>query len=213
MVSTGSGKTSRSFFRLFLGTVLGSLLLTSCATPGLQTAAPANWQAQLKQMQALKQWTARGKIALRSETASESATLLWQQRGETALLQLSGPLGVGATTVTSDGQILQIEQDGEQRNLDISTPDAIVLNTGWDLPLRALPYWLKGVPSPDHSIQNQEFTPQQGQLSSFQQDDWHIQYDNYKLFDKHLLPTRLIVERGTTRVKVIIRDWRDLSGG
>lgn len=189
------------------------LTLAACATQKPTDAlAPKNWAERQQQLQTLQHWTASGKLALRSEKASESATMRWRQSGQSSELNLSGPLGVGATTIISDGDLLHVHQSGKTRILDISTPQAVVHSTGWDLPLQALPYWLKGLPSPDHPIQKQTFTADTGQLQSLQQDDWTVTYDKYSTFQAFVLPTRLLVERDGTRVKVIVRNWRDLAG-
>jgi outer membrane lipoprotein LolB len=96
-------------------------------------------------------------------------------------------------------------------NWDISTADAIERNTGWDLPLQALPYWLKGLPAPDVRIQALELDPGGSLLSKLQQDGWLVLFERYKQFGDISLPTKLRIQRGTTTARVIIRDWQGLS--
>jgi outer membrane lipoprotein LolB len=191
---------------------LGILVVFLVGCTGLDTpdATPVAWTAHRDSLQLLKHWTAKGKLALRSDTASESAGLLWQQQDQNTHLQLSGPLGVGATIIHSDGQQLDIRRGDEHKIIDISTPEAVVLNTGWDLPLLALPYWLKGIPSPEHEIQKLQIDSQSGLLQRLQQDDWHIHYQQYEQFQTYILPTRLHIQRGSTHVTVLIRRWQDL---
>ena len=186
-------------------------LLPACATQAPRDTTGQGWAAHSERTQALGHWTASGKIALRSADASESASLVWQQRNDHAHLQLSGPLGVGATTIDSDGRQLKVQRGEEQQILDISSPQAIVLNTGWDLPLRALPHWLKGVPSPDHEIQELVLDPETGKLSLLRQDDWRIQYQDYGQFQDFTLPTRLQIQRNDIRARILIRQWQGLS--
>ncbi|MFT4518964.1 MAG: outer membrane lipoprotein LolB [Halioglobus sp.] len=197
---------------LFRGAVTALILLaTACVNPSIQPQSPQQWSAHRDSVAALQQWQVSGKIALRSDVASESANLRWQQNEQHARLLLSGPLGVGATTIDSDGSKLEIQQGGEYRIMDISTPTAVVLNTGWDLPLRALPYWLKGIPSPDYPIQAQAFEEQSAQLRSLHQDGWTIEYESYQQFAALTLPTRIVIQRDVTRVKLLLRDWQDLA--
>jgi len=170
-----------------------------------------SWKAHSAQLAMLEQWTARGKLAVRSAGASESANLVWQQHGSDTNLQLSGPLGIGATSIHSDGRQLEIRQGDEHRTLDISTPDAIALNTGWDLPLLALVYWLKGLPSPDSRVQEMVLDPQTGLLQSLRQDDWEISYEQYGQFQGFTLPTRLQIKRGMTGARLIITQWQTSS--
>ena len=187
-------------------------LLAACATP-IQQIEPSstNWKTHSAQLAGLEWWTASGKLALRTAEAAESACMVWQQKRSDTELQLSGPLGVGASSIHSDGRQLDIRRGNEHRTLDISSPDAIVLNTGWDLPLRALTHWLKGLPSPDSSVQELKLNPQTGLLQTLRQDDWEISYEKYGQFQAFTLPTRLQIKRGTSGAKIIIAQWLTIS--
>ena len=184
------------------------LLLAGCSGLDQREPASTSWQTHSEHLTLLQQWTANGKMAVRTANASESASLIWQQDNQNTYVQLSGPLGIGATTIHSDGQKLEIHQGDEHRTIDISNPDAIVLNTGWDLPLQALSYWLKGVPAPASKVQRLELDPQTELLISLWQDDWEVNYQRYEQFQGFTLPTRLQIQRGETRAKIIISDWQ-----
>ena len=188
------------------------LLLAGCAGQDTRDAPQGSWAQHSERLQQLQQWNASGKLALRTEQRAESATIQWRQQGHNTELQLSGPMGLSATTIHSDGKRVDIRQGDELRTLDISTPDAILRNTGWDLPLGALPYWLKGIPSPDSPVQFLELDPATDRARVLRQDDWEIQYRNYGQFDGFTLPTDLRIQRATTSGRVIIRDWEVRPG-
>jgi outer membrane lipoprotein LolB len=192
----------------YLALSLLLLLLAACTTTDQQREPTAtNWKAHKAQLAGLERWTASGKLAVRTANAAESASLVWHQQGTDTELLLSGPLGVGATSIHSDGQQLDIRRGDEHRTLDISSPDAIVLNTGWDLPLRALTHWLKGLPSPESSVQELKLNPQTGLLQTLRQDDWEIRYEKYGQFQGFTLPTRLQIKRDASAAKVVIAQW------
>jgi outer membrane lipoprotein LolB len=184
------------------------LFVAGCSGLDQREPAATSWQTHNEHLKLLQQWTANGKMAVRMENASESASLIWQQDNQNTYVQLSGPLGIGATIIHSDGQTLEIHQGDEHRTIDISNPDAIVFNTGWDLPLQALSYWLKGVPAPASKVQRLELDPQTELLISLWQDDWEVNYQRYEQFQGFTLPTRLQIQRGETRAKIIILDWQ-----
>jgi len=192
---------------------LALLLLALAACTALEPQPePTRWSSHSAQLANLEFWTARGKVALRSDDAAESAALVWRQHGAETDLQLSGPLGVGTTSIHSDGARLDIRRGDEHHLLDISTPEAIRQGTGWDLPLQALTHWLKGVPSPDWRVQAQEFDPDTGLLRRLTQADWEIHYQAYGVFGGFTLPRRLQLKRGGTEAKVLIADWQTAPG-
>ena len=187
------------------------LFLTACASPGTRQSAPTDWEQHSARVQALTQWSASGKLALRTPDRSESANVMWQQLGAHTRLQLSGPVGFNATTILSDGQHMEMRQGDSVRRWDISSPDAIAQNTGWDLPLQALPHWLRGLPAPDTDIELMELDPDQVLLQRLKQDDWEILFETYEQFEGITLPTRLRIQRGETKARMIIRDWQAIA--
>lgn len=192
----------------YLAFWLLSALLVGCTGLAEREPTSAGWKNHSEQLATLQRWTANGKLAVRTADTSESASLVWQQREQATHLLLSGPLGMGATTIDSDGQRLDIRRGDERQTLDISSPDAIVLNTGWDLPLHALTYWIKGLPAPDLPIQQIELNTHTELLQSLQQDDWEIRFEKYAEYQGYILPTRLQIQRGATHAKVVIANWQ-----
>ena len=186
-----------------------SLLMTSCADLGKQPPSAPNWNQHVEQLSALRRWNASGKLAIRTETQSQSAALNWQQDGDNTHILLTGPLGLGATSIDSDRYSLQVSRDGDTKVFDISSATASEATIGWDLPLQDLPFWIRGLPSPKTPIEAQIF--QQNLLQQLQQQGWTITYENYALFDHFTLPTRVTIERNDTRARLIIRNWSDFS--
>jgi outer membrane lipoprotein LolB len=191
-----------------LAGVLLALLLTACAGQPPRPAGDASWEEHSNRLLALTNWTAEGKLALRTPELSESATMSWRQQDGHTRLELSGPLGVNATTLDSDGKTLLLRQGDETSSVDLSDPLELERRTGWDLPLLALPHWLKGLPAPGLAIEDMAMGPDPSLLQSLQQDGWQIRYDQYQDFDRLALPTRLHIQRERTSVRLIIRHWQ-----
>lgn len=201
-----------------MGVALLLLLTSACSTSptGPNTTEPrttgsSEWNAQQARLDAMASWQANGKIALRSATASESARINWLQSDNNSQIKLNGPLGIGAMSISSDGQTLVVEQGKAYRTLDISTPEAIFTNTGWQLPLQALPYWLKGIPSPDYAVDEVVFTENGDNIEQLQQDGWRISYNRYSSFESLTLPTLLVAERDDMRLKLVLQQWSNLA--
>jgi outer membrane lipoprotein LolB len=196
----------------YLLTAVLALLLTACAGQQARLPTDASWTEHSARLQALDSWTAEGKLALRSSEQSESASLLWRQQGGDTYLQLSGPMGLNRTAIRSDGRQLEVSRGDDINTWDISTPNAMVQETGWDLPLQALPHWLKGLPAPDSRISLLELDPDRTLLRILRQDGWEIRYETYANFGNFTLPTRLQILRADTSARVIIRNWKTFPG-
>jgi len=190
-----------------LALALLPLLLAACAAQPPR-APDSNWEQHRSRLEALVIWSAQGKLALRTPDLSESASLDWRQHGVITRLQLSGPLGVAATTLYSNGQTLEIRQGDETRSWNLDDTTAVQRSTGWDLPLRAMPHWIRGLPAPGMPVQALETGPDPALLQLLKQDDWEIHYEAYADFGDLTLPTRMRAERGDTSVRLIIRDWQ-----
>jgi outer membrane biogenesis lipoprotein LolB len=57
-----------------------------------------------------------------------------------------------------------------------------------------------------------ELGPDPGLLLTLRQDDWDIRYEAYARFGELTLPTRLHLQRDTTSVRLIIRQWQLAAG-
>ena len=183
---------------------LMTLLLAACAgQPPMDTGQ--DWDSRRAALEALDEWTLRGKLALRTSDRSESASVIWHQAGNQAELHLSGPLGAGATRVSSDGRQLVVTQDGRADAYDISTPDAVAASTGWNLPVKALPYWVRGLPAPDPAPS--ATTVDAGLMQRLEQAGWQVQYQRYQNVAGRLLPAKIAIESGDTRARLVIRSW------
>lgn len=182
------------------------LFLTACAGMPKTEPTPGTWKAQQERIEAISYFTASGKIALRTTGQAESASLTWQQLGKSSHLRLSGPMGLSATTVESNGKQVVIRQGDETRSWDIDDPQLQYVQ-GWNLPLGALQYWLKGVPSPILELELLQLDPAGELPQSLQQQGWRVEYQEFASFEGYILPTRLELSREETSARIILRSW------
>lgn len=104
-----------------------------------------------------------GKIGVTSVLAdgkrqAGSAFYAWGQENERFAIDLTGALGLGATTIRYDGKkaVLMSEKTGE---LVADSPEALLYQaTGWYAPISHLPFWVMGqfAPSDDPSHSEQD---------------------------------------------------------
>jgi outer membrane lipoprotein LolB len=184
--------------------VLCSAVLAACATTRPRPApAAADWERRVGDLQKLAAWQLDGRAAVAVGTQGWQAALNWRQRGGSAEVHLSGPLGVGAMVLkrTPDG----ISLNGQPPS------DAVLAQLqdrlGFDLPLDHLRFWLLGVPDPSAAF---EVTRNdQDRAMRLAQDDWSIDYDRYMPVDGDLLPARLVLSREGVRVRIAVDRWQE----
>ncbi|HCO60984.1 MAG TPA: outer membrane lipoprotein LolB [Porticoccaceae bacterium] len=196
-----------------LGTliVLQSLLSACSLQQRLPPTTPishqqhAQWLDHYKRMLALTDWHVKGKIGYRGADDAGSAWLDWRQRSEHFHLLLSGPFGAGTVDISGNSQYVTLRQ-AEQPDYTAASPEELSRTVlGWELPIEALTYWIRGIPSPATDARHQHFT-EEALLSGFEQAGWQLQLNKYRATPAGPLPTKLSATRGETRVTLIIKE-------
>jgi outer membrane lipoprotein LolB len=191
--------------------ILIALLLSGCASHEVKIRAaagtPANWLDQSQKLSQLQHWTIKGKIGIRSPKNIDSAVInQWQQNGDQYLLDLSSTLfGLGATRLQGDDTYLMIQRSGEKPVFS-SEPEALMkAETGWPLPLRQIPYWIKGLSAPGSAF-SRTFS-ETGHPYLLKQDNWQVEYSHFKQLGDLFLPGKIKFVRGGFKITIIARQW------
>jgi outer membrane lipoprotein LolB len=177
-------------------------VLTACVTNRRAPAPlPQGWERRVADLQAFSSWQLDGRAAVAVGTQGWQATLNWRQRGDSAEVHLSGPLGVGAL-------VLKRTPDG--LSLDNAPPSDAVLaqlheRLGVELPIDHLRFWLLGVPDPSAAFELKR--NDQDRALQLTQADWNITYDRYMPVDGDLLPARVVLSREGVRVRIAVDRW------
>lgn len=131
-----------------------------------------------------------GKIGITTKThegvQAGSAFYTWGQDDKRFGVELTGALGMGATTITFDGQTatLTSERTGV---ITADSPESLLFRaTGWQAPISQLPFWVLGRTSPDDDTP----TYQDGRLTHSTHGDWQANFE----YPKHAIyPSRLSI--------------------
>lgn len=180
------------FSRANLAVACLTILLTACSLNPVQTTEP------------LGHWSFSGKMAVRNATEASSFNVYWQQADDEYVIELSGPLGQGAVTVSGEpGQVILTQGDEQRTSYNLN---ALVYDvTQMDLPLEHLKFWVRGLPDPavPHSlVRNVD-----GQISELRQSGWDVQITDYFMTESGNQPRKLAFARGENSGKLVIRQW------
>lgn len=192
-------------------------LLSSCATlPPTENAAPNQAAAQAlfvrhaAQVRAISEWQAEGRMAIRTGQTGGSVSFHWVQRGETTALTLNAPLNQGTLTLIGTPSLMRIEDSSGQRRITQHPDRTLTQLTGWSIPVEALPDWIRGLP---HSSRAQSVFNAQGHLITSRDDDWTIQYGDYRpaFAGGIAMPYEMTVTHQDIFLRLIIDQWQGPS--
>jgi outer membrane lipoprotein LolB len=189
-----------------------SIILTSCATltsqrqqaPAVQAPSPS-WEKHVQTVSDIKTWDLKAQIAIRQEPKAWSASLQWQQQQQNYHIALFGPLGTHAYELT--GQPGKVQLAGANgKTFTASTPEQLLLEqSGSELPVSNLYYWIRGIPVPNMPAQKQ--FDASNRLISLQQQGWTIHYLGYTTVNSIDVPDKVFLNNQQLSVKIAINQW------
>jgi outer membrane lipoprotein LolB len=182
------------------------VILSGCSTISQQqpsvTRSLSDRQAILTNLQV---WQIEGKIGIQTPNDSGSANVKWLQSGKNYTLTLLGPLGATQLTLTgSSSGVTLLTAEGKQYHAN--NPEQLLMQQWhWNLPVSDLPYWIKGLPSPNGNYKS-TFDAQH-RLASLTQHGWSIQYLSYQTNPILDLPAKISITSDEMKAKIIIYEW------
>jgi outer membrane lipoprotein LolB len=188
---------------------LAALLLAGCVSvPGMAPEGSPNeaaWQAHRAKLQTLNAWELQGRVGIVTGRHGGSGSMDWRQQGQQVAFSFRGPFGAGALEVRGDAQALWVRSS---RGDDFITTDPekdFAARLKVPLPVLSMRYWMLGLPDP--SAPFAKTVDAHGQLVTLAQRGWQVDYQDYAEFGSYDLPTRLVMQRAGTRIKVAVNDW------
>ena len=195
--------------RLRFALIAVAALFAACeTTPGVVPVDDPEraWAEREKQLAAIEQWTAVGKLGVQSAQDSWSAGLSWRQGRDSYRLRLSGPLGQGLMELRGSPGLVEMHTSDDGVYRAGTAEELMQTHAGWRVPLSGLRFWILGRPDPQARIVDLALDPG-GRLAELRQLGWHIRYERYDEFDGLALPTRLTLENSRLRAKLVLRSW------
>lgn len=191
--------------------LLLALLLGACSQtpsrPQPDTAPALNWQLRQQQLVQLSHWQLSGRLAVQSDHEAWYMSLEWQQRDTKYSLNIIAPLGQGAMQLHGDAVQVELLTD-EGESLTSSDPELLLYQQfGWKVPVKALRYWVLGLPAPGENLQSLD---EYGRLSQLQQAGWEIEFIDYQPQLGIELPRKVFIRNHQASVKLVISSWSPL---
>jgi len=177
-------------------------LISGCQSVKLINRQDAN-SPELKDIQ---NWQVTAKMAINTPEENATVTLEWDKREENFDFHIYGLLGAtyaqltqkdGMATLTLPDDQIAYHQDAEQ---------LIYQAMGWDFPLHALSFWIKGIPS---EISGEQISrDEKGKIKQIIFRDWQVDISRYQLFSGYSMPKMIKAKHPNLSLKIVIRNWQ-----
>lgn len=178
-----------------------SLLLGACSLIPVEPPAEALIARSEQARSAQQQWLAKG----RATTDSDRAHLRWRQEGEQFTITLRGPFGLGGVKISGTPAQVSIT-DGKDEFISHAPTRDIHRQTGFWVPVEALPYWMKAVPAPGLAADIQR--DDAGRITGLSQGGWTIAFADYRLVDGMEYPHLITLQQTPQVLELELREWR-----
>jgi len=193
--------------------LLAISLLTACSsTPKIDPklnleTKPQLWLEHQLDINAINSWSINGRLGVKNEKESGTATLLWDQSFATYEMRVVAPLGQGTYILkgSRDGVIMQ----GPKNKFKMATTAEQLLyeELGWKVNVKGLKYWIRGIPAP-YMIFSGLLLDEKGRLTNMQQSGFDINVLRYKEQNGVSLPEKLTITSDFIQLKLVIKNWK-----
>ncbi|MEW4365572.1 lipoprotein insertase outer membrane protein LolB [Aliikangiella maris] len=175
---------------------------------GCQTA-PTKISGQIPSTLAdIHYWDLKARVAIKTAEDSVTATLDWKKRADDFNFHLYGTFGVTYAQLSQQGYQAKLELPDDQTFYHQNAQQLLYQSLGWDFPIEALSYWVKGQPS---NLSGELVTrDNSGQLSLIYFNDWQVSFQNFQDFQGQILPKIIKATHPQMSMKVVLKSWQPL---
>jgi len=181
--------------------------LTACAP--MQSITAPEWESRRIELLALDNWSLRGRIAFKNGSEGGQAKLSWLQVIDSSQIRVAGPFGAGAYDLLWSPGLVSIAGANGAQSLQYQGAEAaenfLQDQLGWSFPAGSIRYWVLGIPDPN--APRQERFDADGALAAIEQHGWTINYERFAEVDGFVLPTKVVMERGSANLRIAISSW------
>ncbi|WP_202840660.1 lipoprotein insertase outer membrane protein LolB [Luteimonas saliphila] len=197
---------------------VAAAMLAACVSSPTRAPVPIDRAQAARadaQRAALGDWSLQGRVAISSGRQGGSGRLDWTQRGGRYDIALAAPVTRQGWRLSGDAVSARLEGiEGGPR--EGGAVEALLFQaTGWDIPVRAMVDWIRGVPAEAGAHGPARLEHGSGDLPvRLEQGGWRIEYrDWYEAgVGQPALPRRIDASRGEARVRLVVDGWTVVPG-
>lgn len=159
--------------------------------------------SQLPKLPEQFDWRVSGKLALKTAQENEQSRFTWTQYNELWHLQLVTSLGNSVLDVLGKPGYIQLKRAGKEPLISNQPEIFLLEQTGYELPVNDLPYWLKGVASPFCTPGFRQLNAD-NQLLSLTQNGWQLEFSGWN--ESH--PRKIKLKKDDIQLIIVNKVWK-----
>ncbi|WP_196140611.1 lipoprotein insertase outer membrane protein LolB [Aliikangiella sp. G2MR2-5] len=196
-------KLPLNIFHFFLSVCL--ILISGC------TPRSSVYTAGITPLSSINHWQVKARVAIRTEEESVSATLDWKQAARDFDFHIYGMFGATYAHLIQEGHSATLKLPEEKifnhRDAQVLLDEIL----GWDFPIDALSYWIKGLPS---GMKNESIKRDEEQhLASAELNGWRVDFSRYQTYSGYQMPKIIKASHPQLTLKIVVKDWEFLPEG
>lgn len=158
-------------------------------------------------LQQNKNWIINGSISITYNKKRDIARFWWQQNHDSYKITLSGPMNLGRVKVTGNINRVGLCGSGGECTYANSSEQLLFNQFGWKLPISNMKYWILSLPAAKTKTKTEsEKFDQYGHLIRLEQQDWKINYSEFKTIKNIDLPTMIELKNSKLFIKIKIKN-------
>lgn len=198
--------------RFLLASALAAMLLSGCVSHGVRAPAVPVDRAEAERQDsvrgAITDWNVTGRIAVSNGSQGGSGRIDWQQAGERYTVALSAPVTRQSWRLIGDASGARLEGVAGGPREGHDAEGLLLETTGWNIPVRALSDWVRGVGAGDGYGPARVVYGEGNRPVRLEQAGWAIDYEQWQDgAAMPAMPTRLVATRGNAKVRLIVDGW------
>jgi outer membrane lipoprotein LolB len=188
--------------KIMLVTLL-AFLLSACAGKRVNLNSDSVQNIPLSKLQ---HWQLNARVAIKTPQDALTASLNWQNNNKEFDFLLSGAFGVTYAHLIQKRDSASLKIPDSDKLYHNNAEQLLNQTLGWDFPIKALSYWVKGLPSgqPGERVHHNK----QGQLIQINLNQWQIVFSKYKRYQGILLPKMIKATHPDLSLKIVAKKWQ-----
>lgn len=194
--------------KLSILVLLTMLVGTSCKITDTKPEDKENLiKERQSSLEAINNWQLWSKAGVNTAKESGTVSLQWTQEGDNYSIEIVAPMGKGRWQITGNSDTVILENSHGEKYIGENPQQLFKKNSGLDVPINNLFYWIKGIPAPQE-LERADYDGD-GRLQVLHQSGWNIEYRRYASVDGYYMPIKVFAksEQKKFEFRLSIKRW------